>query len=92
MRVALTGTGRELFNTLITERFPKILSYPLKPVIILLNPEVGQGYWRDWQPSFGGFGPERHQGYAVQWFALSVALVILYVIAGIRREIPSALE
>ncbi|MCB1777482.1 MAG: SURF1 family protein [Candidatus Competibacteraceae bacterium] len=63
-----------------------ILGYPLKPAVILLDPEADQGYWRDWQPTFGGFGPERHQGYAVQWFALSAALVILYIAAGIRRE------
>jgi len=69
-----------------------ILGYPLKSAIILLDPEAPQGYWRDWQPGFGGFGPERHQGYAVQWFALSAALVILYIVASIRRKIPSALE
>ncbi|MCP5195861.1 MAG: SURF1 family protein [Gammaproteobacteria bacterium] len=63
-----------------------ILGYPLKPAILLLEPTADLGYWRDWQPHFGGFGPERHQGYAVQWFALSAALVILYLAASIRRE------
>ena len=69
-----------------------ILGYPLKPAIILLDPQADQGYWRDWQPNFGGFGPERHQGYAVQWFALSAALVILYIAASIRREPPSEIN
>jgi len=69
-----------------------ILGYPLKPAIILLDPEANSGYWRDWQPSFGGLGPEHHQGYAVQWFALSAALVILYFASSIRREPPSEVE
>lgn len=69
-----------------------ILGYSLKPALILLDPEVDLGYWRDWQPNFGGFGPERHQGYAVQWFALSAVLVILYLAASIRRKIPSEVQ
>jgi len=67
------------------QRLSAILGYPLQPVVILLVPEAPEGYWRDWRPQFGGFGPERHRGYAVQWFALAVALIILYVFASARR-------
>jgi surfeit locus 1 family protein len=67
------------------ERLATILEYPLHPVILLLEPEAPGGYWRDWQPRFGGIGPERHQGYAVQWFALAGALAILYLAVGVRR-------
>ncbi len=67
------------------QRISSILGYPLQPAVILLAPEASGGYWRDWRPRFGGFGPERHRGYAVQWFALAVALIILYVFAGMRR-------
>ena len=52
------------------ERLAAILGYPLRPALILLALEASHGYERDWQPRFGGFGPERHHGYAVQWFAL----------------------
>lgn len=67
------------------ERLATILGYPLQPVVILLEPDAPQGYLRDWQPRFGGVGPERHQGYAVQWFALAVALLILYLAINTRR-------
>ncbi|MCB1824731.1 MAG: SURF1 family protein [Candidatus Competibacteraceae bacterium] len=67
------------------QRLSAILGYPLQPAVILLVPEAPGGYWRDWRPRFGGFGPERHRGYAVQWFALAVALIILYVFASARR-------
>ncbi|MDG4554798.1 MAG: SURF1 family protein [Candidatus Competibacter sp.] len=67
------------------QRLSAILGYPLQPAIVLLAPEAPEGYWRDWRPRFGGFGPERHRGYAVQWFALAAALIVLYVFAGARR-------
>jgi surfeit locus 1 family protein len=63
----------------------RIMGYPLQPAVVLLEPEAAEGYWRDWQPRFGGFGPERHQGYAVQWFSLAMALVILYLTTNIHR-------
>ncbi len=71
------------------ERLAARLGYPLQPALILLEPEAPYGYERDWQPRFGGFGPERHRGYAVQWFALAAALVILYVAAHARRPTSS---
>jgi surfeit locus 1 family protein len=74
------------------ERLAVILGYPLQPAVILLEPNQPQGYLRDWRPRFGGFGPERHQGYAVQWFALAATLVILYFAAHIRRISANADE
>lgn len=71
------------------ERLAAILGYSLRPSLILLEPEAPGGYRRDWQPRFGGFGPERHRGYAVQWFALAATLVILYLAAHTRRSPPS---
>ncbi|MFO1353072.1 MAG: SURF1 family protein [Gammaproteobacteria bacterium] len=56
------------------------LGYPLVPAVILLDPDSPQGYLRDWRPSFGGFGPERHYAYAVQWFALALTLMVIVVV------------
>lgn len=67
-------------------RLAELLNYPLDAALILLEPGEAAGYWRDWQPRFGGIGPERHRGYAAQWFGLAVALVILYLAVNIRRS------
>lgn len=67
------------------ERLAEVLGYPLQPAVVLLNPEASSGYWRDWQPRFGGTGPERHQAYAVQWFGLALALLILYIATNTQR-------
>jgi surfeit locus 1 family protein len=58
----------------------EILGYPLLSAVVLLDADIQGGYTRVWQPHFGGFGPERHLGYAVQWFALAITLIILYLI------------
>ena len=39
--------------------------------IVLLDADLPDGYEREWRPAIG-FGPERHFGYALQWFALAV--------------------
>jgi surfeit locus 1 family protein len=31
------------------------------------------------------FGPERNVGYAVQWFGLAVALLIIYLVVNTRK-------
>lgn len=72
------------------DRLATILGYPLQPAIILLDPKADWGYGRDWRPHFGGFGPERHQGYAVQWFALAAVLVIVRFAVHTRRTSPSS--
>lgn len=66
----------------------KVLGYPLSPAVVLLDPDAPAGFVRDWHPAFGGFGPQRHVGYAVQWFALAITLVVIYVIVNLRHLPP----
>lgn len=40
------------------------------------------GYVREWTPN--EMGPERHIGYAVQWFALALTLTIIYLVLNFR--------
>jgi surfeit locus 1 family protein len=51
--------------------------------LILLDAAEPDGYARNWAPP--GFAPVRHIGYAVQWFALALALAVIYVVTNIRR-------
>ncbi len=54
--------------------------------VLLLDAREPDGFERDWKP--GGFPPLRNLGYAVQWFALALALVIIYVVTNTRRLRP----
>jgi surfeit locus 1 family protein len=51
--------------------------------LILLDPTEADGYVRDW--SAPGFPPMRHIGYAVQWFGLALALLVIYIVTNFRR-------
>jgi surfeit locus 1 family protein len=87
----------------MTGPFPIVASFPttaqiagvlgnprLSPAAesILLDPAEPAGYVREWHPP--GFGPERHLAYAVQWFALAAALVIIYFLTNSQRVSTSA--
>jgi surfeit locus 1 family protein len=52
--------------------------------LVLLDPGEPDGYVRNW--SAPGFPPMRHVGYAVQWFALALTLLVLYVVTNLRRD------
>ena len=51
--------------------------------LVLLDPSEPDGYLRQWQPP--GFPPIRHIAYAVQWFSLAAALVVIYLVTNLRR-------
>jgi surfeit locus 1 family protein len=55
--------------------------------IVLLAAEERDGFAREWSArySFGDFGPEKHTGYAVQWFGLAAALLVIYGALSCKR-------
>ncbi|MGB6307091.1 MAG: SURF1 family protein [Steroidobacteraceae bacterium] len=52
--------------------------------LVLLDPGEPDGYVRHWSPP--GFPPMRHIGYAVQWFALALTLLVIWVVTNLRRD------
>lgn len=68
------------------DELEKRLGYPLLPVVLRLDPDARDGFTREWGPAFEeGYGPERNQGYAVQWFGLAAALVVIFLAVNLRR-------
>lgn len=77
-------------------QWPRVLLFPteadveaalgvdVEPRIILLDAGAPDGFERKWRPSLG-FGPERHLGYAIQWFALALLAVVLFFALNLRR-------
>jgi surfeit locus 1 family protein len=76
--------------------WPRLTSFPMReqleaaygakflPPVLLLDADAGPGYLRDWLP--GGLPPERHIGYAVQWWAFAVLLLGLFVGFNLKRK------
>jgi len=76
--------------------WPRLTSFPhmqeladalqreLRPQLILLDAREPDGYLRDWRVP--GTSPERHLGYAIQWFAFAVTAVAIWFALGLRRD------
>ena len=58
--------------------------------LILLDPTEPNGYVRNWAAP--GFPPMRHVGYAVQWFGLALALLVIYIVTNFRRTAKGVSE
>lgn len=55
----------------------------LLPFMLLLDPHAQFGYVREWK--FINMPPEKHVSYAVQWFAMAAALVVIYLVVNLKR-------
>ncbi len=72
-----------------SDSWPKSAVYPslaelaavygveLQPFVLLLNHEEPHGFYRHWVPT--EFGPGKHFGYALQWFAMGAVLAGLLI-------------
>ena len=47
------------------------------PAVLVLAPQQPLGYSYVWQPVANG--PEKHYGYAFQWFAMMLAVIVLFI-------------
>lgn len=62
----------------------KALPYQIPPYLIRLAPEAEAGFvYAAPRPSIR---PEKHLGYAAQWFTLAVALVVIYLMVNVKRR------
>lgn len=60
-------------------------SGPLFAGVLQLDPAEPDGFTRQWQPLPNTLPPEKHRGYAVQWFGLATAVAIIYFLLAFRR-------
>lgn len=75
-------------NLAIIEKIdPQIISQFLHksvyPFIIRLNKKEENGFLREW--AIVSMPPERHKAYAFQWFAIALAIFIMYVGLSVKK-------
>ena len=58
----------------------------LTPRVLRLDPDLPMGYARDLEVLANTLPPERHLGYAVQWFALSAAVLVIALLLTLRAR------
>jgi surfeit locus 1 family protein len=57
--------------------------HALRDFQLLLNPDEPDGFVREWKPAL--MEPEKHIGYAIQWFGLAATVVAVFVILAWRH-------
>jgi cytochrome oxidase assembly protein ShyY1 len=57
----------------------------LAPRVLRLDPAMPIGFARDLEVLPNTLPPERHRGYAVQWFGLALATLVTALFLGFRR-------
>ena len=78
------STWPRLVNYPTSAELAEALDVPVAPLQVWLAPDQADGFSRNWAPV--EFGPERHIGYAVQWFGLALTLLIIYVVMTVRKR------
>ena len=61
------------------------LGYPLAAWLVALDAGAPHGYVREWKAA-PGLSPDRHRGYAFQWFALATALLAIWIAVNLERR------
>ena len=59
------------------------LKRPVLPFVVLLDEADPRGFAREWSP-YLGIGPDRHRGYALQWFSLAAAVAVVWIVIKAR--------
>lgn len=73
-----SDTWPRIIQWIDTEQMVEKLGYKIHPFVILLDPGNEAGFVREWY--IKKINPEKNTSYAVQWFALALALVIIFLV------------
>lgn len=73
------GQWPQVVQAVEVEKFAALLDLPLFPYVLRLREAAPGALNADWPTIM--VGPEKHVGYAVQWFAMSLALIIWFIVA-----------
>mgnify|MGYP000592546957 CR=1 FL=1 len=74
----------KVWQNLDLERYAKTVPYVLLPMVLTQLNDTGDGLRRQWVRPDAGV--EKHAGYAFQWFAMSVTIIVIYVVLYAKRR------
>jgi cytochrome oxidase assembly protein ShyY1 len=80
------GGGRWLLTRIDLPVLARDLRVGLAPRVLRLDPAVPIGHVRDLDALPNTLPPERHRGYAVQWFGLAFATIVATLLLSLRPK------
>lgn len=73
-----------VWGNLDPERYASATGLTVQPVMILQQDNVNDGLVRKWtRPDSGS---AKNWGYAIQWFSMALAVLIIYLVLSVKRE------
>jgi surfeit locus 1 family protein len=66
------------------EELEALFAQPVAPYTLWLDPSDPHGFERDWQPQ--ELTIEKHLGYAFQWFALALTVLVVFLVLHTKRN------
>lgn len=80
----MAGKWQKVWQNLDMKRYSGAVKFPLQPAIILLDPESKSGgFVREWPKP--DLRIDVNRGYALQWYFMSIALVIIYIATNLKK-------
>ena len=76
----------QVWGNLDLERYRKVTGLTLQPLLILQQDDTKDGLVRQWERPDSG--ATKNLGYAFQWFAMALAVFIIYSVLSIKRVKP----
>ena len=79
------GSWQSVWQNLNVDRYKKLVKQELQPAIILLDSDSkAGGYVREWPKP--DYRIEVNRGYAIQWYLMSFALFIIYIVTNLKKS------
>ena len=83
---AATAEGR-VWQNLTLERYRQAVPISVQPFVILQESPLEDGLAREWDPP--DFRVNTHYGYAFQWLALALTVLVFYLVTHVKRRPPA---
>lgn len=71
-----------VWQNLTLERYRRAVPIALQPVMVQQESALDDGLVRSWDKP--DLGMEKHYGYAFQWLALAVTILVIYLVTNVR--------
>jgi len=72
-----------LWENVTVDRYRNAYALDLQPIMIQQHNDVDDGLVRDWNRPDAGI--DRHRAYALQWFSMCIAVILIYILLNVRR-------
>jgi len=86
LELSANAAEGKVWQNLTLERYRQAVPIPLQPVVIQQESPLEDGLVREWDPP--DLGVNKHYGYAFQWLALALTILVFYIVTHVRRRPP----